>query len=85
MLKPMAAEVARHGITVNAVSPGYIATEMLGEIDPTGLESTLRIIPMRRYGKPQDIAAAMAFLASDEAGYITGQTLRVNGGMSMGG
>jgi len=85
MLKPMAAEVARHGITVNAVSPGYIATEMFGEIDPAGLESTLRIIPMRRYGKPEDIAAAMAFLASDEAGYITGQTLRVNGGMSMGG
>jgi NAD(P)-dependent dehydrogenase (short-subunit alcohol dehydrogenase family) len=85
MLRPMAAEVARHGITVNAVSPGYIATEMLGEIDPAGLEATLRIIPMRRYGKPDDIAAAMAFLASDEAGYITGQTLRVNGGMSMGG
>ncbi|HET6222898.1 MAG TPA: 3-oxoacyl-ACP reductase family protein [Dongiaceae bacterium] len=85
MLKPMAAEVARHGVTVNAVSPGYIATEMLGEIDPTGLEATLRIIPMRRYGKPDDIAAAMAFLASDDAGYITGQVLRVNGGMSMGG
>jgi NAD(P)-dependent dehydrogenase (short-subunit alcohol dehydrogenase family) len=85
MLKPIAAEVARHGVTVNAVSPGYIATEMLGEIDPAGLEATLRIIPMRRYGKPEDIAAAMAFLASDEAGYITGQTLRVNGGMSMGG
>ena len=85
MLRPIAAEVARHGVTVNAVSPGYIATEMLGEIDPAGLEATLRIIPMRRYGKPEDIAAAMAFLASDEAGYITGQVLRVNGGMSMGG
>jgi 3-oxoacyl-[acyl-carrier protein] reductase len=85
MLRPIAAEVARHGVTVNAVSPGYIATEMLGEIDQTGLEATLRIIPMRRYGKPEDIAAAMAFLASDEAGYITGQVLRVNGGMSMGG
>jgi 3-oxoacyl-[acyl-carrier protein] reductase len=85
MLRPIAAEVARHGVTVNAVSPGYIATEMLGEIDPTGLEATLRIIPMRRYGRPDDIAAAMAFLASDDAGYITGQVLRVNGGMSMGG
>lgn len=85
MLRPIAAEVARHGITVNAVSPGYIRTEMLGEIDPAGLEATLRIIPMRRYGSPDDIAAAMAFLASDEAGYITGQVLRVNGGMSMGG
>jgi NAD(P)-dependent dehydrogenase (short-subunit alcohol dehydrogenase family) len=85
MLKPIAAEVARHGVTVNAVSPGYIATEMLGEIDPAGLEAALRLVPMRRYGKPEEIAAAMAFLASDEAGYITGQTLRVNGGMSMGG
>ncbi len=85
MLRPIAAEVARHGVTINAVSPGYIATEMLGEIDPAGLEATLRNIPMRRYGKPEDIAAAMAFLASDEAGYITGQVLRVNGGMSMGG
>ena len=58
---------------------------MLGEIDQAGLEATLRIIPMRRYGKPEEIAAAMAFLASDDAGYITGQVIRVNGGMSMGG
>jgi NAD(P)-dependent dehydrogenase (short-subunit alcohol dehydrogenase family) len=84
MLKPMAAEVARHGVTVNAVSPGYIATEMLGEIDPAGVEAALHLVPMRRYGKPEEIAAAMAFLASDDAAYITGQTLRVNGGMSMG-
>jgi len=84
MLRPMAAEMARHGITVNAVSPGYIQSEMFKEIDPAGLEATLRIIPMRRYGAPADIAAAMAFLASDDAGYITGQVLRVNGGMSMG-
>jgi NAD(P)-dependent dehydrogenase (short-subunit alcohol dehydrogenase family) len=84
MLKPMAAEVARHGVTVNAVSPGYIATEMLGEVDPAGLEAALHLVPMRRYGKPEEIAAAMAFLASDDAAYITGQTLWVNGGMSMG-
>lgn len=84
MMRPIAAEMARHGITVNAVSPGYIATEMLGEIDPEGLEEALRLVPMRRYGKPEEIAAAMAFLASDDAAYITGQTLRVNGGMSMG-
>ena len=85
MLRPIAAEVARHGVTVNAVSPGYIQTEMLGEIDPAGLEAALGMVPMRRYGKPEEIAAAMAFLASDEAGYITGQVLRVNGGLSMGG
>jgi NAD(P)-dependent dehydrogenase (short-subunit alcohol dehydrogenase family) len=83
MLKPIAAEVARNGITVNSVSPGYIATEMLGEIDPAGLEAALRLVPMRRYGKPEEIAAVMAFLASDDAAYITGQTIRVNGGMSM--
>ena len=84
MLRPIAAEVARHGITVNAVSPGYIATEMLGQIDAAGLEAALKLVPMRRYGKPEEIASAMAYLASDEAGYITGQTLRVNGGLSMG-
>jgi len=84
MLRPIAAEMARHGITVNAISPGYIATEMLQEIDAAGLEAALHLVPMRRYGKPEEIAAAMTFLASDEAAYITGQTLRVNGGMSMG-
>jgi len=84
MLHPIAAEAAPYGVTVNAVSPGYIATEMLGEIDAAGLEAALKLVPMRRYGKPEEIAAAMAFLASDEAGYITGQTLRVNGGLSMG-
>ena len=85
MLRPIAAEVARQGVTVNAVSPGYIATEIFGEIDPAGLEAALGLVPMRRYGKPSEIAAAMAFLASDDAAYITGQVLRVNGGMSMGG
>jgi NAD(P)-dependent dehydrogenase (short-subunit alcohol dehydrogenase family) len=58
---------------------------MLGEIDAAGLEAALTLVPMRRYGKPEEIAAAMAFLASDDAAYITGQVLRVNGGMSMGG
>jgi NAD(P)-dependent dehydrogenase (short-subunit alcohol dehydrogenase family) len=57
---------------------------MLGEIDPAGLEATLGLVPMRRYGKPEEIAAAMAFLASEDAAYITGQVLRVNGGLSMG-
>lgn len=83
MMHPIAAEMARHGITVNAVSPGYISTEMLEAVDAEGLEEALRLVPMRRYGKPEEIAAAMAFLASDDATYITGQTLRVNGGMSM--
>jgi NAD(P)-dependent dehydrogenase (short-subunit alcohol dehydrogenase family) len=84
MLRPIAAEAAPFGVTVNSVSPGYIATEMLGQIDAEGLKSALRLVPMGRYGKPEEVAAAMAFLASDEAAYITGQTLRVNGGLSMG-
>ncbi len=83
LIHPIAAEVAKKGITVNAVSPGFIATEMLDEIDPAGLEEAVRRIPLQRYGKPEEIASAMAFLASDDAAYITGQTLRVNGGMSM--
>ena len=84
MLKPMAAEMATHGVTVNSVSPGYIQTEMMEDIDPEGREAAYRLIPMKRFGRPEEIAAAMAFLASDDAAYITGQTLRVNGGMSMG-
>jgi 3-oxoacyl-[acyl-carrier protein] reductase len=83
MMHPLAAEMAPHGVTVNVVSPGYIATEMLGEIDKAGLKAALALVPMKRYGKPEEIAAAMAFLASDDAAYITGQTIRVNGGMSM--
>ncbi len=83
MMHPIAAEMASHGITINPVSPGYIATEMLGQVDAEGLEEALRLVPMRRYGIREEIAAAMAFLASDDAAYITGQTIRVNGGMSM--
>jgi NAD(P)-dependent dehydrogenase (short-subunit alcohol dehydrogenase family) len=84
MLRAVAVEVAPFGITVNAVSPGYIATEMFATIDAAGAEAALKMIPMGRYGAPSDIANAMAFLASDQAAYITGQTIRVNGGMSMG-
>ncbi len=83
MMRAIAAEVAAQGVTVNSVSPGYIATEMFATLDQAGLEEALKLIPMRRYGKPEEIAAAMAFLASDDAAFITGQTLRVNGGMSM--
>lgn len=84
MLRAIAVEVAPLGVTVNAVSPGYIATEMFASIDAAGAEAALKMIPMGRYGAPSDIANAMVFLASDEAAYITGQTIRVNGGMSMG-
>ena len=79
----LAQEVASKGVTVNTVSPGYIATDMMHEIDAAGREAVQRMIPAGRYGTPEEVAAAMAFLASDEAAYITGQVLRVNGGMVM--
>lgn len=84
MLRAVAVEAAPYGVTVNAVSPGYIATEMFATLDQKGLKKALKMIPLGRYGTPADIASAMVFLASDEASYITGHTLRVNGGMSMG-
>ncbi len=84
------AMVARHAAGrlirsehAHAAMADSTATEMLQEIDAAGLEEALRLVPMRRHGKPGEIAAAMVFLASDQAAYITGQTLRVNGGMSM--
>ena len=83
MVKPLAVEAAPYGITVNAVSPGYIATDMMHEIDAAGREAVRRMIPAGRYGTPDEVAAAMTFLASDDAAYITGQVLRVNGGMVM--
>ncbi len=83
MVKPLAVEAAAYGITVDAVSPGYIATDMMHEIDAAGREAIKRVIPVVGDGTPEEVAAAMAFLASDEAAYITGQVLRVNGGMVM--
>lgn len=84
MMRSIATEVADKGVTVNAVSPGYIATEMFETIDQAGKDAAIKMIPMARYGDPMDVANAMCFLASDEAAYITGQTIRVNGGMFMG-
>jgi len=83
MLRAVAAEVAEHGITVNCVAPGIVATEMMHDIDAEALAPVVDMIPMGRFGEPEEIADAMVFLASGLAGYITGQTLRVNGGMSM--
>ena len=83
MTKAIAAEVASRGITVNCVAPGYIVTPMTDSLDNSQKESLLTMIPIGRLGKPEDVAACVSFLASDEAAYVTGQTLHVNGGMLM--
>jgi NAD(P)-dependent dehydrogenase (short-subunit alcohol dehydrogenase family) len=79
LTKTVAAEVARRGVTVNAVAPGFIATDMTSELDT---DAIVKAIPARRQGTPEEVAAAVRFLASDEAGYMTGTTLYVDGGMS---
>jgi 3-oxoacyl-[acyl-carrier protein] reductase len=82
--KALAREVAARGITVNAVAPGFIETDMTGSFDPAQREALLATIPAGRPGRPEDVAAAVAFLASPAASYITGVTLHVGGGMYMG-
>lgn len=81
--KSLAQEVASRNITVNVVAPGYIQTDMTDVIGDDIKQHILNTIPMQRVGTPQDIAYAVAFLASEQASYITGQTLHVNGGMYM--
>jgi 3-oxoacyl-[acyl-carrier protein] reductase len=79
MTKTIAAEVARRGVTVNAVAPGFIATDMTAEL---ATDEIVKAIPARRQGTPEEVAAAVRYLASDDAGYVTGTTLYVDGGMS---
>ena len=81
--KSMAREVASRGITVNTVSPGFIETDMTKALNDEQRAATLSNVPAGRLGDPREIASAVAFLASAEAGYITGETLHVNGGMYM--
>ncbi|MFC1532068.1 3-oxoacyl-[acyl-carrier-protein] reductase [Thermodesulfobacteriota bacterium] len=81
--KTIAREVASRGITVNAVSPGFIDTEMTAVLPDKVKESYLQQIPLGRLGSPEDVAGAVCWLCSDSAGYITGQTIHVNGGMFM--
>jgi len=82
--KSLAREVGARGVTVNAVAPGFIDTDMTKALPETQREALLGGIPLNRLGQPEEIAAAVAFLASPDAGYITGETLHVNGGMYMG-
>jgi len=81
--KALALESARKGITVNAVCPGYIKTDMTEAMDSAVLESIIKQIPVGRMGKPSEIAAIVAFLASEQAAFITGATLSINGGQYM--
>lgn len=83
MSKSLAMEVASRGVTVNCVAPGFIATPMTDVLNEKQRETILANVPMRRLGGPDDIAAAVLYLASNEASYVTGQTLHVNGGMAM--
>ncbi|ADM10297.1 3-oxoacyl-(acyl-carrier-protein) reductase [Parvularcula bermudensis HTCC2503] len=81
--KSIAYEVATRGITANCIAPGFIETAMTDELTDDQKKATTDRIPMNRMGQPEDIAAACVYLSSDEAGYVTGQTLHVNGGMAM--
>lgn len=83
LTKACARELASRGITVNAVAPGFIDTDMTKVLSDSVKESIQKQIPFGRFGKPEDVAHAVAFLASDQAAYITGQVLCVDGGMAM--
>ena len=81
--KSLAREVGSRGITVNTIAPGYIATDMTKDISEELNKTMMNNIPLKRFGKPEDIAKAALYLASSAGSYITGQTLHVNGGMHM--
>lgn len=81
--KALAREVASRNITVNAIAPGFVDTEILDSVPPEMMEAAMKFVPLGRKGQPEEIAYAVAFLASDQAAYITGQVLGVDGGMAM--
>jgi 3-oxoacyl-[acyl-carrier protein] reductase len=83
MIKSVAQEYAKRGVTANCVAPGFIATAMTDKLNEKQREAILSRVPASRLGIPGDVAAAVVYLASEEASYVTGQTLHVNGGMAM--
>ena len=83
MSKSLAFEVASRGITVNCIAPGFIKTSMTHDLPDSVRDKIMSGIPIGTYGNPDDIASAAVFLASSEAGYVTGQTMHINGGMLM--
>ena len=83
MTKSLAKELASRGVTVNAIAPGFIETDMTAAMPEAAKTATLASIPMGRLGQAEDVARAIAFLAAEESGYITGQVLCVDGGMAM--
>jgi 3-oxoacyl-[acyl-carrier protein] reductase len=83
MTKSLGREVASRGITANCIAPGFIKTPMTDALTPKQVEAIAAAIPTQTFGKPEDVAAAVVFLASNEAAYITGETVHVNGGMVM--
>lgn len=83
LTKTIARELAPRSVTVNAVAPGFIETDMTAAMPAAALEAGLKSVPLKRMGKPEEIAAACLFLAGEQAGYITGQVLQVDGGLYM--
>ena len=83
MTKSLAREVASRGITANAIAPGFISTPMTDVLTPKQVEMIAAAIPAQKFGTPDDIASAVVFLSSQESGYVTGETMHINGGMVM--
>ena len=83
LTKTVAIEYAKKGVTVNAIAPGFVRTPMTDQIPEEVRNNMIQSIPVKRIGEPKDVAATVAFLASKEAGYITGQVLSINGGWYM--